>query len=102
MMEDTTASTHDDAADAYRAINQSAATEHSLSTSAVVTTLTVAPEYIVVGMDDGKLHIFRADGRYIKALEGHVGGVWATDIHEGILVSGATDSQLRVWNIDTL
>ena len=102
MMEASTAPEHDSAANAYRAINRWAETEHILSTSAVVTTLSVTPKYIVVGMDDGKLQIFHADGTYIGALEGHVGGIWATDIHKAILVSGATDSQLKVWNLATL
>ena len=42
----------------------------------VVTSLGVDEEWIVVGMATSKVHIFDAEGTYVKTLDGHELGVW--------------------------
>ncbi|CAJ0760118.1 6633_t:CDS:2 [Entrophospora sp. SA101] len=71
---------------------------HISPDSGVVTSLQTCQNYIVVGMDNNKIHIFDvSNGKYIKTLTGHDGGVWALQYIDEVLVSGG----LRVWDINT-
>ncbi|KAG9294167.1 hypothetical protein G9A89_021526 [Geosiphon pyriformis] len=75
---------------------------HISPDSGVVTSLQMCNKYIVVGMDNKKIHIFGAsDGKYVKTLTGHEGGVWALQYFDEILVSGGCDRDVRVWDIKT-
>ncbi|GAP86514.2 putative F-box and WD-40 domain-containing protein CDC4 [Rosellinia necatrix] len=65
----------------------------------VVTSLHLTPKYIVVALDNAKIHIFDRTGNALRTLQGHVMGVWAMVPWEDILVSGGCDRDVRVWDM---
>ncbi|TKA62202.1 hypothetical protein B0A49_08976 [Cryomyces minteri] len=67
----------------------------------VVTSLHLTDKYIVVALDNAKIHVFDTDGKHQKTLQGHVMGVWAMVPWDDILVSGGCDRDVRVWNMAT-
>lgn len=67
----------------------------------VVTSLHLTDKYIVVALDNAKIHIFDANGSHQKTLHGHMMGVWAMVPWGDILVSGGCDRDVRVWNMAT-
>jgi F-box and WD-40 domain protein CDC4 len=67
----------------------------------VVTSLHLTPKYIVVALDNAKIHVFDVDGYHQKTLQGHVMGVWAMVPWGDLLVSGGCDRDVRVWNLLT-
>ena len=67
----------------------------------VVTSLHLTDRYIVVALDNAKIHVFDADGAHQKTLHGHIMGVWAMVPWEDTLVSGGCDRDVRVWNMAT-
>ncbi|OCL12954.1 F-box/WD repeat-containing protein pof1 [Glonium stellatum] len=67
----------------------------------VVTSLHLTPKYIVVALDNAKIHVFDVDGSHQKTLQGHVMGVWAMVPWGDLLVSGGCDRDVRVWNLLT-
>ncbi|KAI9723392.1 MAG: hypothetical protein M1812_001276 [Candelaria pacifica] len=74
---------------------------HITPDQGVVTSLHLTPKYIVVALDNAKIHVFNTDGNLQKTLLGHVMGVWAMVPWGDILVSGGCDRDVRVWNMDT-
>lgn len=67
----------------------------------VVTSLHLTSKYIIVGLDNAKIHVFDTEGNAQKTLIGHVMGVWAMVPWEDTLVSGGCDRDVRVWNMQT-
>ncbi|KAF2674428.1 F-box/WD repeat-containing protein pof1 [Microthyrium microscopicum] len=67
----------------------------------VVTSLHLTDKYIVVALDNAKIHVFDTDGNHQKTLQGHVMGVWAMVPWDDVLVSGGCDRDVRVWNMAT-
>ncbi|KAL9112603.1 MAG: hypothetical protein Q9227_003174 [Pyrenula ochraceoflavens] len=67
----------------------------------VVTSLHLTNKYIVVALDNAKIHIFNTNGEHQKTLSGHVMGVWAMVPWDDVLVSGGCDRDVRVWNMAT-
>lgn len=67
----------------------------------VVTSLHLTPEYIIVALDNAKIHVFDPEGRHLRCLQGHVMGVWAMVPHNQTLVSGGCDRDVRVWDLST-
>ncbi|KAI1868227.1 hypothetical protein JX265_007050 [Neoarthrinium moseri] len=67
----------------------------------VVTSLHLTPQYIVVALDNARIHIFDREGNALKTLQGHVMGVWAMVPWEDNLVSGGCDRDVRVWDMKT-
>lgn len=67
----------------------------------VVTSLHLTPNYIVVALDNAKIHVFNTDGGGQVTLQGHVMGVWAMVPWGDTLVSGGCDRDVRVWNMRT-
>lgn len=67
----------------------------------VVTSLHLTDKYIVVALDNAKIHVFDATGAHQKTLHGHIMGVWAMVPWGDILVSGGCDRDVRVWNMAT-
>ncbi|KAI1129617.1 WD40-repeat-containing domain protein [Nemania abortiva] len=67
----------------------------------VVTSLHLTPKYIVVALDNAKIHVFDRKGNALRTLQGHVMGVWAMVPWEDILVSGGCDRDVRVWDMTT-
>ena len=67
----------------------------------LVTSLHLTDKYIVVAMDNAKIHVFNTVGEHQKTLKGHVMGVWAMVPWDDILVSGGCDRDVRVWDMST-
>lgn len=67
----------------------------------VVTSLHLTKKYIVVALDNAKIHVFDTDGCHQKTLQGHVMGVWAMVPWRDLLVSGGCDREVRVWDLAT-
>ena len=67
----------------------------------VVTSLHLTKKYIVVALDNAKIHVFDRQGNHQRTLQGHVMGVWATVPWGDVLVSGGCDRDVRVWNMAT-
>lgn len=67
----------------------------------VVTCLHLTPKYIIVALDNAKIHVFDAQGNPLRTLQGHVMGVWAMVPWDDILVSGGCDRDVRVWDLTT-
>ncbi|KAI9665427.1 MAG: hypothetical protein M1829_005706 [Trizodia sp. TS-e1964] len=67
----------------------------------VVTSLHLTPKYIVVALDNAKIHVFSPEGEHQKTLQGHVMGVWAMVPWGDTLVSGGCDRDVRVWDMST-
>jgi F-box and WD-40 domain protein CDC4 len=67
----------------------------------VVTSLHLTDKYIVIALDNAKIHVFDTEGGHQKTLSGHVLGVWAMVPCDDILVSGGCDRDVRVWNMAT-
>ncbi|KAF7587520.1 hypothetical protein BBP40_007079 [Aspergillus hancockii] len=74
---------------------------HAISNQGVVTSLHLTPKYIVVALDNAKIHVYDTNGDNQKTLQGHVMGVWAMVPWDDILVSGGCDREVRVWNMAT-
>lgn len=74
---------------------------HITQDQGVVTSLHLTPKYIVVALDNAKIHVFNTDGNQQKTLQGHVMGVWAMVPWDDTLVSGGCDRDVRVWDMAT-
>ena len=75
--------------------------KHITPDQGVVTSLHLTKSYIVVALDNAKIHVFNLQGDHLRVLQGHVMGVWAMVPWEDILVSGGCDRDVRVWNMAT-
>ncbi|XP_044721108.1 WD domain, g-beta repeat domain-containing protein [Hirsutella rhossiliensis] len=67
----------------------------------VVTSLHLTPKYIIVALDNAKIHVFDTEGDSQRILQGHVMGVWAMVPWEDTMVSGGCDRDVRVWDLKT-
>ena len=67
----------------------------------VVTSLHLTDRYIIVALDNAKIHVFDTEGRHLRCLTGHVMGVWAMIPWGDTLVSGGCDRDVRVWDMST-
>ncbi|OAA71388.1 F-box and WD repeat-containing protein [Cordyceps fumosorosea ARSEF 2679] len=67
----------------------------------VVTSLHLTQKYIIVALDNAKIHVFDTDGNSQRTLQGHVMGVWAMVPWGDTMVSGGCDRDVRVWNLKT-
>jgi F-box and WD-40 domain protein CDC4 len=67
----------------------------------VVTSLHLTSKYIIVALDNAKIHVFDTEGNPQRTLQGHVMGVWAMVPWDDILVSGGCDRDVRVWDLST-
>ncbi|KAL2264103.1 hypothetical protein VTK26DRAFT_2305 [Humicola hyalothermophila] len=67
----------------------------------VVTSLHLTSKYIIVALDNAKIHVFDTEGNSLRTLQGHVMGVWAMVPWDDILVSGGCDRDVRVWDLAT-
>lgn len=67
----------------------------------VVTSLHLTSKYIIVALDNAKIHVFDTEGNAQRTLKGHVMGVWAMVPWDDILVSGGCDRDVRVWDLTT-
>lgn len=74
---------------------------HITPDQGVVTSLHLTRKYIVVALDNAKIHVFSTNGNHQRTLQGHVMGVWAMVPWDDILVSGGCDRDVRVWNMAT-
>lgn len=67
----------------------------------VVTSLHLTSKYIIVALDNAKIHVFDTEGNALRVLQGHVMGVWAMVPWDDMLVSGGCDREVRVWDLTT-
>ncbi|KAG5917449.1 hypothetical protein E4U42_007241 [Claviceps africana] len=67
----------------------------------VVTSLHLTSKYIIVALDNAKIHVFDTGGDNQRTLQGHVMGVWAMVPWEDTMVSGGCDRDVRVWDLKT-
>ncbi|KAK9367464.1 WD40-repeat-containing domain protein [Lipomyces kononenkoae] len=74
---------------------------HVTTDQGVVTCLHLTKKYIVVALDNSRIHVFTSEGRLIHTLTGHVMGVWAIMPWGDTLVSGGCDRDVRVWDLKT-
>lgn len=74
---------------------------HITPDQGVVTSLHLTKNYIIIGLDNAKIHVFNTKGVHQRTLQGHVMGVWAMVPWEDTLVSGGCDRDVRVWNMST-
>ena len=74
---------------------------HITPDQGVVTSLHLTKKYIVVALDNAKIHVFNTKGDHQRTLQGHVMGVWAMVPWDDILVSGGCDREVRVWYMST-
>jgi len=75
--------------------------KHITPDPGVVTSLHLTKKYIVVALDNARIHVFNTKGDHQRTLQGHVMGVWAMVPWDDILVSGGCDRDVRVWNMGT-
>ncbi|KAI4253495.1 MAG: hypothetical protein LQ352_003663 [Teloschistes flavicans] len=75
--------------------------KHITPDQGVVTSLHLTRKYIVVALDNAKIHIFDTQGEHLRTLQGHMMGVWAMVPWDDILVSGGCDRDVRVWDMAT-
>ncbi|KAL1992752.1 hypothetical protein VTN49DRAFT_3508 [Thermomyces lanuginosus] len=75
--------------------------QHVTPDQGVVTSLHLTRKYIVVALDNAKIHVYDTNGGNQRTLEGHVMGVWAMVPWDDVLVSGGCDREVRVWNMAT-
>jgi F-box and WD-40 domain protein CDC4 len=67
----------------------------------VVTSLHLTMDYIIVALDNAKIHVFSQTGEHLRCLQGHVMGVWAMAPYGDTLVSGGCDRDVRVWDLNS-
>jgi WD40 repeat protein len=69
--------------------------------STTVISLCATPTFIAAGLENGWIHVENVDGGRSTALDSHQGPVWALAATSGpeILVSGASDGLVKIWNI---
>lgn len=67
----------------------------------VVTSLHLTQKYIILALDNAKIHVFDSEGNSQRTLQGHIMGVWAMVPWGDTLVSGGCDRDVRVWNLKT-
>lgn len=67
----------------------------------VVTSLHLTNKYIIVALDNAKIHVFDTQGNALRTLQGHLMGVWAMVPWDDVLVSGGCDRDVRVWDLNT-
>jgi len=67
----------------------------------VVTSLHLTSKYIILALDNARIHVFDTEGNTLRTLQGHVMGVWAMVPWGDTLVSGGCDRDVRVWDLRT-
>lgn len=65
----------------------------------VVTSLHLTSQYIILALDNAKIHVFDTEGNSQRTLQGHIMGVWAMVPWGDTLVSGGCDRDVRVWDL---
>lgn len=76
---------------------------HLTASQGAVTCMRITPSFIIVGLDNGELHILNHDGgngRVVKAMER---GVWCVDAWEDEwVIAGGAEGALGAWNLSDL
>ncbi|XP_039763765.1 F-box/WD repeat-containing protein 7 [Pararge aegeria] len=68
----------------------------------VITCLQFYGNRILSGSDDTTLKVWSAiNGKCLRTLVGHSGGVWSSQMVGDLVISGSTDRTLRVWSAKT-
>ena len=72
---------------------------YAITGDGVVSSFHSTTTYILIGLDDGKIHIFDINGVYIRTFRESTGSVWALAAFENTLLNGGMDGSVRVWDI---
>lgn len=68
--------------------------KHTLSSTGVVTSFHISANYVILGLDNGSIHIFsRSENKIVNILQ-HDHAVWALDVwdHINVLVAGGQEA----------
>ena len=65
----------------------------------VVSSFRSTTTHILIGLNDGKIHVFGTNGDHVHTFLEPTGSVWALEAFENTLLNGAKDGSVRVWDI---
>ena len=65
----------------------------------VVSSFCSTIKYILIGLNDGKIHVFDTNENHVHTLLEPTGSVWALAAFETALLSGGKDGSVRVWDL---
>ena len=66
----------------------------------IVSAMSLTAEVVATGCGDKLVRLFAIDGGLLlRTLVGHGGPVFAICIRDGVIVSGARDNTVRVWDL---
>jgi WD40 repeat protein len=77
--------------------------KHALSHTGVVASFHTSTNYVIIGLDNGSIHIFsRTENKIINVFQ-HDCAVWAFDVCDetNTLVAGGAGGELNVWDLAT-
>lgn len=65
--------------------------------------MTITSKYIIVGLDDGSLHILDHDGGNERIIRASEVAIWTCDAwNDEWVIAGGAAGILGVWNLETL
>lgn len=73
------------------------------SNQGVVTCMTITSKYIIIGLDNGNLHVLNHEGGNERVVKASERGLWALDAwgNEWVIAGGVGGS-LGVWSLESL
>jgi WD40 repeat protein len=75
-------------------------TNYSLSGKAIVTTVAQSSSYLVLGLDDGRLHVFSTQGEVLYKLRAEFSPSSLT-VRQHQLIVGCRDGSIESWDLFT-
>lgn len=73
-----------------------------LSNTSVVVCMFLTDKHILVSLDgDGIIKIFERHSDKQTVLRGHTGAVWDIKVVDNNVVSGGTDTSIKVWDTES-
>ena len=72
---------------------------YALPGEGVVSSFHNTPTHILIGLNDGKIHVLDINGGLVHTLLEPIGSVWALAASERTLLNGGKDASLRVWDL---
>ena len=75
-------------------------TNYSLSGKAIVTTVAQSSSYLVLGLDDGHLHVFSTQGEVLYKLRAEVSPS-SLAVRQHQLIVGCRDGSIESWDLFT-
>ncbi|MCJ1387929.1 hypothetical protein MMC18_000772 [Xylographa bjoerkii] len=65
----------------------------------VVSSFRSTTTHILIGLSDGKIHVFDTNGGHVHSLLEPTGSVWALAAFQNTLLNGGKDGSVRVWDM---